>query len=58
MNGVLGHDFALRLYWARDNLLGYEMNFGMGHAPGAGSIHPLDLKTERDRKGETDGERE
>ena len=29
MNGVLGHDVALRLYWAGDNLQVNEMNFDM-----------------------------
>ena len=38
MIGVLGHDSALLwLYWAGDNLAN-EMNFGVNHALGAGSI--------------------
>ena len=40
MNDVLGHDSAVRLYWAWDNL-GKWNKFVMNHAPGAGSITRL-----------------
>ena len=43
MNGLSGHDSALvRLYWTRKTCAN-DMNFGINHAPGGGSIaQPLD----------------
>ena len=43
MNGVLGHDSALSGYTGPGTTWANEMNFGMEHAPGAGSL--LDMLT-------------
>ena len=46
MNGVLGHDFALRLYRAGGDKLANEAKFCMIHAPCAGLIvPPVDLQS-------------
>ena len=37
-NGVLGHNAALQGYTGPGTTLANEMNFGMNHAPGTGSI--------------------
>ena len=40
-----GHDSALRLYWAGDNISKWD-EFYMNHAPGAGSIaRPVDQQS-------------
>ena len=41
MNGALGNDCALRGYTGLRTILANEMNFGVKHAPGAGSIARL-----------------
>ena len=38
MNGVLSHDSALQSYTGPGATWANEMNFGMNHAPCAGSI--------------------
>ena len=38
MINVLGHDSELHLYTGQGTTWANEMNFGMAHAPGAGSI--------------------
>ena len=44
MNGVAGHDSALQGYAWPGTTWDNEMNFGMNHAPGAGSIdQPVEL---------------
>ena len=45
MNGALGHDSALLGYIGPGTTCANEMNFGMNHAPDAGSIiQPVDLQ--------------